>query len=286
MRALLALCLVLLVPSSGIASGHGPLFGGATPTLGKGGWQFDQTWMGRDGDSSPGDEQMLRSAISFGVTEDLQVSASAPIPLVSPNIFMPNGRMMSLMSADRQFESEATWRFHRHTLPSRARRESSIIGGFSVPYEKFTPDGMLSAPSVNIGAASGYASRSHYLWGAGGYQHRMSKSASGLEDKLGDIAYASVVYGYRPPALRLEYPKPDLRFFVEAVAEHTDMARHHGADVLYSGGNSVFVGPTALLLYKQYGVQGGVLFPAYQHTNGIAEKYRFAVNVSYFFWLK
>src|SRR3954470_19337130 len=29
------------------ASGHGPVFGAATPTLGKGGWQFDQAWMAR-----------------------------------------------------------------------------------------------------------------------------------------------------------------------------------------------------------------------------------------------
>jgi len=50
----------------------------------------------------------------------------------------------------------------------------------------------------------------------------------------------------------------------------------------------VFVGPTALVLYKAYGVEGGVLFPAYQRVDGSGprERFRVAVNVSYFFWPK
>ena len=31
---------------------------------------------------------------------------------------------------------------------------------------------------------------------------------------MGDAVFYSAVYGYRPPFLRLDYPKPDLRFFV------------------------------------------------------------------------
>jgi hypothetical protein len=31
------------------ASGHGPVFGAATPTLGRGGWSVDQAWTLRAG---------------------------------------------------------------------------------------------------------------------------------------------------------------------------------------------------------------------------------------------
>ena len=55
------------------------MFGGATPTLGKGGWQFDQAWMGRS--TAEATEQTLRSMISFGITERVQISASVPVPL-------------------------------------------------------------------------------------------------------------------------------------------------------------------------------------------------------------
>ena len=48
------------------------------------------------------------------------------------------------------------------------------------------------------------------------------------------------------------------------------------------------VGPTALLLHKAIGVEGGVLFPAYQRidTSHSAERFRIAINLAYFFWLK
>ena len=55
-----------------------------------------------------------------------------------------------------------------------------------------------------------------------------------------------------------------------------------------SGGHVLMVGPTALLLYKAYGIEGGIMFPVQQRTNGRQpeERFRFGVNVSYFFWLK
>jgi len=281
MRTLTVLLAVVLLPASVLASGHGPLFGGATPTLGKGGWQFDQAWMGRLSEGTDTDEQMLRSMISFGITEDLQISASLPITLES-SVFMPLGRMMALMSNDTEFESIASWRFHRRATAT-GRFESTVIGGVMLPLKKYAPDGMLTAPSLNVSAASGYASRAHYFWASGGYLHRMSDEGQ----RRGDVTYYSVVYGYRPKKLRLEYPKPDLRFFVEAVGEHTGMARHFGFDLLYTGGTAVYVGPTALLLYKAYAVQGGMMFPVYQRSNGQPEeRFRFGVNVSYFFWLK
>jgi hypothetical protein len=274
---------IVLGPSVASASGHGPLFGGATPTLGKGGWQLDQAWMGRLGDIPEADEQMLRTMISFGVTEDVQLSASLPIPLET-SLYMPLGRMMSLMSTDTEFETTASWRFQR-AATATGRRESTLMAGVTIPLQKFGPDGMLTAPAVNIAAATGYASRAHYFWVSGGYLHRGTSSEG---DKRGNVAYYSVVYGYRPPALRLDYPKPDLRFFVEAVGERTGMAHHAGnVQLLFTGGHALFVGPTALLLYKAYALQGGMMFPAYQRSNGQPEeRFRFGVNVSYFFWLK
>jgi hypothetical protein len=54
------------------------------------------------------------------------------------------------------------------------------------------------------------------------------------------------------------------------------------------GARTVFVGPTALFLRKAIGVEGGVLFPAYQRADSgfSRERVRAAVDVSYFFWLR
>ena len=190
MRARVLLVLLIIVPRHAAASGHGPVFGAATPTLGKGGWSFDQAWMGRVGDGA--DQQMLRSMISFGITEDFQVSASLPIALSSSDQ-MPMGRMMAMMSANREFEALAGWRFHRQTIGEGGRFESTVYVGGTVPLESRRA-GIRTAPSAYSSIASGYASRSHYFWVGAGYQ----RHADDAGDRLGDVKQYSVVYGYRP----------------------------------------------------------------------------------------
>ncbi len=262
------------------ASGHGPVFGGATPTLGKGGWQFDQAWMGRATGRST--EQALRSMISFGVTERLQLSASVPVPLAT-GAQPPMGRMTATMSDAPNLEAIGGWRFQTRPAGHGARLESTLYVGGSVPTVAERA-GIRSSPAVSIAGATGYASRVHYLWVGAGYEKRFSRDG----DHWGNVAYYSVVYGYRPPALRLDYPKPDLRFFVEAQGEVNGRASSGGLQDENSGGHILLVGPTTLLLYKQYGLSGGVLFPVYQRTNGMQprEHFRVVINATYFFWLK
>ena len=262
------------------ASGHGPVFGGATPTLGRGGWSFDQGWMGRR-DRTGDSDQMLRSMIGYGLTEDLQITASLPIEL-STTGRMPMGRMTAMMSGNRDFEALLGYRFHRKAVGEGARIESTAYIGGTVPLERRRA-GVKTAPALYVSAASGYASRAHYFWVGGSYQRSVEKGG----DRLGDVKSYSVVYGYRPPALRLDYPKPDLRFFVEAVGEVTGRARHDGSSMHDTGGHIVLVGPTTLLLYKEYGISGGILFPVHQRVNGTQprERFRFGLNFSYFFWL-
>jgi hypothetical protein len=256
------------------------VFGGATPTLGKGGWQLDQAWMGRLGNGVQDDDQMLRTMISFGITQDLQISGSLPVTLEA-GVYMPRGRLMSMMASTQDLEGILAWRFQRRDVGPGARLESTVFVGGTAPLQQYRKDGMLAAPSFQVSAATGYASRKHYIWLGGGYQHFGERSG----DQMGASVFYSAVYGYRPPALRLDYPKPDLRFFVEAVGEHTDRGLHHGFDYISSGGDSIVVGPTALLLYKQYSLSGGILFPVYQRTNfQPEERFRFAINFSYFFW--
>jgi len=113
--------------------------------------------------------------------------------------------------------------------------------------------------------------------------HRLDRSG----DQLGDSRLFTAVYGYRPPSLRTEAGKPDLRFFVEATAEDRTPSRIAGVEG-FLGARTVFVGPTTLLLHKGIGVAAGVLFPAYQNVSdgSVKEHVRIAVNVAYFFWLK
>lgn len=262
-----------------LASGHGPVFGAATPTLGRGGWSVDQAWTLRAGDEGQR-QQMLKTMLSVGVTENLQISGSFPLAM-SDGRLAPS-RMMSAMSSDRDFEGLAAYRFQRRPVGIGGRQESTFYVGGTAPLES-SRNGVGAGPSIEAGGSTGYASRAHYLWVGGGVQHFFDRGG----DQLGESRLVTFVYGYRPKALRTEAGKPDLRFFVEATGEDRSAGRVAGTE---AGGphRTIFVGPTSLLLHKAVALEAGVLFPVYQQgtTASVKERVRVAVNVAYFFWTK
>jgi hypothetical protein len=279
LASVLSIVAVVISGRSAIASGHGPVFGAATPTLGRGGWSVDQAWTLRAGDEDER-QQMLKTMLSFGVTENLQVSGSFPLAM-SDGRLAP-ARMMSAMSSDRELEGLVAYRFQRRPIGIGGRRESTLYLGGTAPLES-RRGGIGVGPSFEAGASTGYASRAHYVWVGGGVQHFFERGG----DQFGQSRLLTVVYGYRPPVLRTEVGKPDLRFFVEATAENRSAARVSGIESAGSA-NAIFIGPTSLLLYKAIGLEAGVLFPAYQTVSdgSVKERLRIAVNVAYFFWLK
>jgi len=270
---------VSVVPTPAFASGHGPVFGAATPTLGRGGWSVDQAWTIRSGDDEQR-QQMLKTMLSFGVTENLQVSGSWP--LVMGDAHLEPARMMSAMSSDRELEGLTAYRFERRTVGIGGRQESTFYVGGTAPLER-RRNGTGVGPSIEGGVSTGYASRAHYVWVGGAVQHFFQRDA----DQVGDSRLLTAVYGYRPSRLRTDAGKPDLRFFVEVTAEDRGAPRVAGVDAR-TGARTVFVGPTTLLLHKAIALEGGVLFPAYQRVDAssVKEHVRVAVNVAYFFWLK
>ena len=276
----MALLLLLASDRAAHASGHGPVFGAATPTLGRGGWSFDQAWMGQVMDGPADTGALLRSMISVGITEKVQLSGSLPIPLGGTTA-MPSGRMMAMMSGNADVESLLGWRFHTRPVGEGARVESTVYLGGLIPLDS-ERGGIATSPAGLVSLSSGYASRSHYVWAGATYLHHASDGG----DRLGSVGSLSLVYGYRPPAWRKDYPKPDLRFFIEAAGDITGKTRQSGETLSDTGGRVVLVGPTLLLLYKAYGIEGGVLFPVYQRNRAMQpeERFRFGVNVAYFFW--
>lgn len=257
------------------ASGHGPVFGAATPTLGRGGWSVDQAWTYRVGEHVDG-QQMFKTMVSFGITETIQLSGSVPIAMSDG---LGPARMMSAMSSEREFEALLAYRFQKRTIGIGGRQESTLYIGGTAPMESARA-GASVGPSLVLQAATGYASRAHYAWFGGGLQ-RFAERGGGQQ---ANSKFLTAVYGYRPPALRTEPGKPDLRFFVEATAEDRGVTKAHGLDIR-SAERTVFAGPTFLLLYKAVAVEGGVLLPIHQPDSQRRERMRVAVNVAYFFWL-
>ena len=262
------------------ASGHGPVFGLATPTNARGAWALDTGVMGRKGRGATG--VMWRSMLTFGITEDLQVSASFPA-VFSSAPFAPS-RTTGMMPGNGDVEGLLAWRFHREGTDIGSRFESTAYGGLIYPGPQ-RPPGMLGelkrAPGFWSAVSTGFASRSHYLWGGIGY----SRFAEAEGDQRPDLLFYSFVWAYRPPAWRKDYPDWDWRFFVELTGERSGKARHRGAEVTGTGGHQLFLGPSTLGIYKNYAIEAGIQFPVYRDVGALhqQERFRFAVNLSYFF---
>jgi hypothetical protein len=279
-RCLRTAALLFLVPPALWAQGHGPVYGLSTPTLAKGGWSADIPAMGRV--TEGGDMTMLRPMASYGLTEDVQLSASFPMPLYRSEGLRAT-RATTRMPAAPDVELTLGWRFHRQGAAVGARFESTAYLSFDYPTEPVS-NGIRTSPGVAAALVTGYASRTVYVWGGGLYRRYMSPNGR-TADHVGDLAMYSLVLGYRPPFFREDYPKPDWRVFIEAVGEWSAPNESAGAEIANTGGHRLFIAPTLLGLYGAWGLAGGPAFPVHEGLNGTQpeEKVRWVVNVIVWF---
>jgi hypothetical protein len=271
--------LSLVAISVAFAEGHGPTFALATPTLGAGQWSSDTVAMSLDTDE--GTRVMFREMLGYGITEDLQAILTFPLGKTGDSLMRPpRTRVGAMMGAFGDVEASLLWRFDREAPGVGTRRESSLLVGASAPIEERRA-GVKVGPAVNAAVVTGYASRTIYWWLGGGYQYYFEDGA----DRLGELAYLSAVFGWRPPLFREDYPKPDWRLFVEALAERAGKDRIDGVNNPNSGGRKLLLGPTVLGLYGRWGVEAGVLYPVSQDLNGaqFEENYRAKLVFTYWF---
>ena len=73
-KTLLVLC---LLPLRVMASGHGPIFGLATPTNSQGEWSFDQGVFGRS--TRVGSQASIREILGYGFTPHFTLSFTLPV---------------------------------------------------------------------------------------------------------------------------------------------------------------------------------------------------------------
>ena len=280
MRGGLALVLAIVAGGPAAAQGHGPPYSLSTPTLAKGGWSLDIAVMGRVvGDNTVA---MTRSMLSYGVTEDLQVSVSLPLRLYVPE-GVPPVRGMSRMPMSPDVEVLVGWRFHRQGMAVGRRLESTAYVGLDYPTDAVRA-GARTAPGWYGALVTGYASRSWYAW-AGGLYRRYMTPVGPTADHPGDVAMYSLVIGYRPPPFQHDYPRPDWRVFVEAVGEYAARDVIGGVARPNTGGHQIFVGPTVLGLYGTWGISAGPVFAVYRRLNGTQprDKLRLIVNTTFWF---
>jgi hypothetical protein len=277
MKGLILTLGLLFITHLALSSGHGPVFGLATPTLGKGHASFDFAIMSNR--QSGGSALMLKYLWGYGITENLQIALSTHTPIEA--VPLPTRTRGSLMmQANGDIEGLVLWRFHRDDYDIGNRLETTMIVSGSIPTEK-KRGGVAVGNALHAALVTGYASRITYLWVGGGYQHYLKKG----NDQLGGLWYGSFVFGWRPPLFREDYPKPDWRLFIESLAEFPGRNTINGVEDPNSGGSRVLVGPTVLGLYGDWGISGGVLFPIQQKLNGNQPSEKARVMITLTYWI-
>lgn len=276
-KLVLTIVVATMILFKSYAQGHGPLYGLQTPTLAKGGVDFNAAAMSL---ATENDQSfMLRYIWSYGITEDLQLNITTPT-MVNRLLEPPRTRGNNNMPVNGDIEASVWYRFFSNAFGVGKRFESTAILSVSAPTEE-KRGGINVGNSIHGAIATGYASRTWYGWVGGGYQYYFENG----NQQLGDLPYASLVVGYRPNIFMGDYPKPDWRIFIESLAEFPGASASEGQlNTIDQKGKKVMLGPSFLGLYGAWGISFGALFPAYQSgVQGSKERYRLSMNISY--WL-
>jgi hypothetical protein len=274
MKSGLILALVACIPFLAHAAAHGPVFGLATPTNSQGEWSFDLGAFGRN--ASSGSDVSIRGLAAYGFTPHLTLSFT--VPGVVGSALLPPTR---IQPGD-DFDSTVAWRFQHNTTRVGTRIESTAFAGVVVPGPQSGLAGVIrttNAPGNMVGAVTGLASRSHYVWIGSTFTHFYERNS----EQRPNVFDYNLVYGYRPPKWRKEADKWDWRLFAELVGERSSHFMQANASVPGSQAHQVFLGPSALGIYHNYTVSFGVQAPIYRDIGQLfpRERVRFAVNFSY-----
>jgi hypothetical protein len=258
------------------AADHGPVFGLATPTNPQGGWSFDLGVNGRSGMAS-----VLEAELSYGLTPNIKLAVSGPV-VFQPDPY-PRSSVTTNTPSSGDFSGLVWWRFQKKDFAGK-RIESTAVAGALVPgsqQEAGLYRGLHSGPGYLVGAVTGIASRSQYVWVGTSYQ----RYAESKGDRRPDLLTYTAVYGYRPFSWRTDYPRWDWRVFGEFTGERTGTLQRQDLELLGSGASQMFLGPSLLGVYRAIGIEAGMQFPVYRDAGALfpKERYRFAINFAYFF---
>ncbi len=254
----------------GVAA-HEPVFGIGPETIYEGGVGLEVGWDFED----EGDERtaVLETELIYGLTPRLSLTAEVPRVLRRhTDEGTRSGLGDILVRGKYQF-----WR--RDQLG--ASDKAAVILGVKLPTGADRSRVPLGTGSVDpvLGLAVGHESRTSYAFGSVRYLLRTRHK--GLN--RGDRMLLDLAVGLRP--WRTSYLEPDLVFLLEFSSVTTLRDRRSGGAVASTGGNVGWLGPTALLSYRNVMTKAGVQIPIYSSRRGSQPrpKIRAVLAVEYHF---
>jgi len=255
--AVLSITAVLLLVSGrhDIAVAHEPVFSLGPETIFAGGIGIETEFEFED---SEGEQlSVMNYEILYGLRDYLSLTLRIPQILERDG---KNGGSSGLGD----MELRAKYRFYKKDMLGAQHKVSGVFG-VKAPTgnDDRRPALGTGTTDVLVGGSYGYESRTWYHFLTVRYRYRTESSGS---RSPGDRLFIDGAIGYRP--WRREYLEWDLVGLIETNLEVDFKDEFQGSALPDTGGNTLWLGPTGLLSYRNLMFKGGLQFPIYENPNG------------------
>lgn len=217
--------------------------------------------------------QALHYEIIYGYSKDLSLTLSIP--------YITGRRLEGNTSSglgEIQFRGKYSL-FKRDSLG--AQDKVTAIFGLKLPTGRETAQPPLGSGAVDtmLGISAGHESRKWYRFASLRYLVRNSNNSI----SPGDRFMYDAAFGLRPK--QSEYLEADFVALLELNGEFEFAARSAGIKQADSGGNTIWLGPTALWSKRNVMLKGGLQFPLVQNLRGNqgGDDFRAVIAVEYHF---
>lgn len=256
---------------SRFAEAHEPVFSLGPETIYQGGVGLETEFEYESGDDHH--SAFINYEILYGLTK--KVSLTLEIPQV---LDVAEAGDSDLGIGDLQLRVK--YQFYKRDFLGGQDKVAAIVG-IKLPTGDDDSSPRLGTGSTDylLGLSYGHESRSWYWFATLRYLLR----GDGGRFDLGDRFLYDAAIGYRP--WKREYLQWDFVGLLEMSGQHDSRGDFGGARVKNSGGDTVWLGPTGLLSYRNLMFKGGVQFPVYQDLNGSQkeDRYRAVFAIEYHF---